>query len=310
MIRTFRQVKEKLTAGTEQDADDKRRIKEVEEAALSVLRHLEAYCGRFAAFNASAVDLHGELANLYPANERLSLSVAQLSASGQTFRDAISSASEMRALLERPLQQIIARTRDLTAKADERMLVRAEISHYREKVTKLANDGLTDSKKQSKAESNQEKLFKNQRQFQELDHEINTALQTLNTEIAEATNAYLASFLNLQVQYAGSLQLTYANAVAAIPGASPATGASSGAAAVPEPEDASPTVGVATLSLNDFAGPASSNADPQTSDEPTAPPSLPPRSTNPFGDESFAAPPSEPAPAAPPAPTPGNPFAF
>ena len=45
----------------------------------------------------------------------------------------------------------------LFAQADERQVLRAEITHYREKVVKLANEGLNDAKAQSKAESNQQK---------------------------------------------------------------------------------------------------------------------------------------------------------
>ena len=40
---------------------------------------------------------------------------------------------------------------------DTRQVARLEMQHYREKVVKLANDGLVDPKKQAKAETNQEK---------------------------------------------------------------------------------------------------------------------------------------------------------
>ena len=55
------------------------------------------------------------------------------------------------------MNKLRERLTNLFTQADERQVLRAEIAHYREKVIKLANEGLNDVKAQSKAESNQQK---------------------------------------------------------------------------------------------------------------------------------------------------------
>lgn len=56
-----------------------------------------------------------------------------------------------------PIGTLQARIKELYTKVDERQVIRAEIGHYRDKVTRLANEGLGNVKAQAKAESNQEK---------------------------------------------------------------------------------------------------------------------------------------------------------
>jgi len=122
-----------------------------------VQRTQQYYLKSFADFNANAAAFHVDIANVYPAGETLSSAVMQLNASGGVFKDAAPMAEQIKEAFARPVADILARIKDLTAKADERQVIRAEISHYREKVTRLANDGLSNVKAQSKAESNQEK---------------------------------------------------------------------------------------------------------------------------------------------------------
>lgn len=137
--------------------NDKRKIKELETAVLTLERTQQYYLKTFVDFNANAAAYHVDLANVYPANETLSTAVMQLNASGGVFKDATAIAEQIRDAMARPLAEIKARIKLLNAKADERQVVRAEITHYREKVTRLANDGLHNMKAQTKAESNQEK---------------------------------------------------------------------------------------------------------------------------------------------------------
>ena len=92
----------------------------------------------------------------------------------------------MRRLLEPPTDKIVARTKELLTLIDERMVVRAEVEHYKEKVTKLANEGLADVKKQAKAESNQTKLLSVQKRLKELDAILGHAVPELDSEIAGA----------------------------------------------------------------------------------------------------------------------------
>jgi len=51
-------------------------------------------------------------------------------------------------------------------------------------VTKLANEGLGDVKKQAKAESNQMKLLHDQKRLRELDIQLGQAVPQLDTEIS------------------------------------------------------------------------------------------------------------------------------
>jgi hypothetical protein len=147
MLKTLRQVVEKTSSGSEEDVNDKRKIKELETAILTLERTQSYYLKTFVDFNA----------NVYPANETLSTAVMQLNASGGVFKDATAIAEQIRDAMARPLGEIKARIKLLNGKADERQVIRAEITHYREKVTRLANDGLHNVKAQTKAESNQEK---------------------------------------------------------------------------------------------------------------------------------------------------------
>jgi len=186
--RPLLQVVEKTSSGTEEDIVDKKKLKDLETAVTTlqvrisllrvpctrsvpalptspatvrcppfVQRTQQYYLKSFADFNANAAAFHVDIANVYPAGETLSSAVMQLNASGGVFKDAAPMAEQIKEAFARPVADILARIKDLTAKADERQVIRAEISHYREKVTRLANDGLSNVKAQSKAESNQEK---------------------------------------------------------------------------------------------------------------------------------------------------------
>ena len=53
-------------------------------------------------------------------------------------------------------------------------------------MVKLANEGKEDTKKQAKAESNQEKLLHNQKRLRELDTQLGHAVPQLDTEISSA----------------------------------------------------------------------------------------------------------------------------
>jgi hypothetical protein len=127
-------------------------------------------------------------------------------------------AEEINATLMTPLNALLVRLRQLYAMADERQVIRAETSHYREKVTRLANDGLSNVKAQAKAESNQEKLFRNQQRFKELDTELAAAFAGLDHEISVTMNTAIAKFVQIQANYATGLLHCYGNALAAIPG--------------------------------------------------------------------------------------------
>lgn len=127
------------------------------EAALALERTLNFYCRSFAESNSNAAALFLDVANLYPANEALSVCVMTLNSSGGVFRDAGKTADDIHGTLMAPLTALKDRLKALYAKADERQVLRAEITHYREKVTRLANEGLSNTKAQAKAESNQEK---------------------------------------------------------------------------------------------------------------------------------------------------------
>ncbi|RYG41855.1 hypothetical protein EON68_02595, partial [archaeon] len=224
------------------------------EAVIAFDRTLGYYVKSLADSAANTAALHIDLANLYPARQRNSIAVMQLTAAGAVFKDAPAIISEIVTAFEKPVADMRARIKQLLALADQRQVCRAEIAHYRfgsapqplrlrvcacsrarartralgccpcprgcrEKVTRLANDGLANVKAQAKAESNQAKLFQNQKTFQELDSEITTALAQLDNEIAAMVNSAVTTYITEQARFAAGTMHCFSNALAAIPGA-------------------------------------------------------------------------------------------
>lgn len=150
------QFQEKTTASSRPD-DDKVRLMDMENALLSLQKTMQAYTKIYADFAACSSSFHEDLANVYPANAPSSSAVVHLNTQNKALREAALNHIEIRRQFERPLNELLLHVRDLISKAEERHVMRAEISHYREKVVRLANDGLGDTKAQQKAESNQEK---------------------------------------------------------------------------------------------------------------------------------------------------------
>ena len=101
--------------------------------------------------------IHEDMANLYPADQSLSVAVAKLNNTAAVFQEVPAAVEELRKTFDPPLAELLAKLAELATKAQERAVARSEIEHYKEKVTKLANEGKDDAKKQSKAESNQAK---------------------------------------------------------------------------------------------------------------------------------------------------------
>jgi len=191
----------------------------MEDALRSLERTLGVYARSLVEFAGNASALHLDVANVYPAAEALSPAVMTLNSSAGVLRDAGKMADDVHGSLSKAITGLLGRLKELTAKADERQVCRAEIAHYREKVTRLANEGLANAKAQSKAESNQEKLLSNQTRFKVLDAELTEAMATLDHEVAEAMNAAIAHFVASQSTFATGLLHCYGNALAAIPGA-------------------------------------------------------------------------------------------
>ncbi len=159
--------------------------------------------------------------------------VADPSRPPQLFTESASLIEELKKEIEPPLNAILAKVRDNTTMADERAVARAEIEHYKEKVAKLANEGLADAKKQDKAESNQGKLKTMQDKFAKLDGDLKKALMVLDYEIANATNAAIATFISLQAAYTRNVATVYDGAQA-LAAAAPVQ--------LPPPEDVEPEV--------------------------------------------------------------------
>lgn len=124
-------MKEKTAPVSGEDAEDKKRVKDIADAAATLRRTLGYYLKTLLDHAANTAALHEDLANLYPADRPLSLAVAQLHSSGAVFHDTPAMVEELRRLLEPPIDKILARTAALTAAAEERVLVRAEIEHYK-----------------------------------------------------------------------------------------------------------------------------------------------------------------------------------
>ena len=99
------------------------------------------------------------MANLYPANQALSVPVAKLNNAGSVFLDIPKELDEVRKSVEASIAELLSKVEDLMTVATKRGTARSEIAHYQEKIAKLADDAknVGDAKKQGKAESNQGK---------------------------------------------------------------------------------------------------------------------------------------------------------
>jgi hypothetical protein len=87
MFKALRLVKEKtLDKPVGQDADDKKKIKDLEDCLNELEKTLERTYRSFAEYNGSMSALHVDLANLYPAKESLSLSIMALNSTGSSFQ--------------------------------------------------------------------------------------------------------------------------------------------------------------------------------------------------------------------------------
>jgi hypothetical protein len=91
------QLKEKSTPAGGEDAAERQRVKEVLDAANTLHRTLGFFLKSQLDLAANQAALHEDIANLYPADQPLSLAVAQLHSSGQVFHDAPAMASGARA---------------------------------------------------------------------------------------------------------------------------------------------------------------------------------------------------------------------
>ena len=99
------------------------------------------------------------MANLYPANQSLSVSIAKLNNAASLFLETPKEIEEVRKSIDASIAELLAKVEELISLANKRASARAEISHYQDKIAKLADDAKSagDPKKQGKAESNQAK---------------------------------------------------------------------------------------------------------------------------------------------------------
>lgn len=194
-------------------------------------------------------------------------------------------------------------------------MAHAEMDHYRDKVVKLANDK-DNSKHQSKAETNTDKLEKNQKRFRELDAEIAAALKALDRSVAELYSSAVARLITAQANFSSGLGKVYADALAAFPGAKgsnpesvPVVSHPSAVADETTPDDtaaAASAAGALFASASTISAPAPAPEAPAPVHELSPAPASAPAPDRETANESVAAPAEtvaspEPAPAAAPA---------
>ena len=89
MFKAFRLVKEaSIDKPTGQDAEDKKRLKDLDDSVVSLEQALPKYCKAFADFNAAASGIHLHMANMYPSGKALSVAVMSLNSNSAAFMDA------------------------------------------------------------------------------------------------------------------------------------------------------------------------------------------------------------------------------
>lgn len=147
---------ETFSSGTE-DGETKKHIAEIRDATTTLAKTLTFWYKTFSDHGANTMAVHEDMANLYPANESLSVSVAKLNNSTALFQESAAAVDELKKAFEPAVAELLGKLADVTTKAQARGMARSEIEHYKKKVVTLANDGLADPKKQVKAESNQAK---------------------------------------------------------------------------------------------------------------------------------------------------------
>jgi hypothetical protein len=145
-----------------------------------------------------------------------------LNQGGNIFHDSVALVDEMKSTIEAPLDGLIAMCASALKKIDRRAFVRAEIEHYKGKIVSLANDAKTggDAKKEAKAESNQQKLAIVQKEFRELEEELQGILAKLDADVARTINGSVASYMQMMTNYSNGMLHCFGTALAAIPGAS------------------------------------------------------------------------------------------
>ena len=123
------------------------------------LSQLNYFWKSFSDHAANTHSAHEDMANLYPANQSLSVPVAKLNNAGSVFLDVPKEIDEVRKSIDASIAELLSKVEELMLLATKRGTARAEISHYQEKIVKLADDAKAggDTKKQVKAESNQAK---------------------------------------------------------------------------------------------------------------------------------------------------------
>jgi hypothetical protein len=199
----------------------RRTVTEIADAAATLKRTLGFYYKSFLDHNANSAALHEDIANLYPAGEKLSLAVATLNQGGNIFHDSVALVEEMKATIERPLDELIGLCTVTLTKLDRRAIVRTEIEYYKRKIVGLANEAKAEgsSQKEAKAESNQQKLSAVQKEFRELDGDVATTLKTLDAEVARVINGAVASYMQMMTNYSNGMLHCFGAALATIPGA-------------------------------------------------------------------------------------------
>ena len=148
-----------VETGETADAETKKHINDIKEACAMLLKTLSYWYKTFSDHSSNTIAVHEDLANLYPANEAYSVAVAMLNNSAKVFQEAPAAVDELKRAFEAPIADLMAKLNDLSTKANDRQIARAEIKYYQEKVATLANaaHSATDPKQQQKAESNNAK---------------------------------------------------------------------------------------------------------------------------------------------------------
>ena len=207
MFRAIRSIAEKSSAGTPEDEADKKKVAELK-AAVESLSRTEGFFAKSAGdFVANAAALAADVANVFPAGESLSAAVMVLGGSGGSLRAAASAGGGP--VFAEPAKALIAALKALSDRIEERQVARAEMTHYREKVVKLANDKES-AKHQSKAETNTDKLEKQQARFRALDADVTAGVRGLDAQVAALYNAALVRFIEQQAAFTSALAGAYA----------------------------------------------------------------------------------------------------
>jgi hypothetical protein len=120
--------------------------------------------------------------------------------------------------LEKAVDDIHTKHRDICHMVDERQNARVEIKHYKDKLAGYHAKGAQDPKSVQKQEENERKLADVQKKFEELDAQVLPALDDLDRSVAASLDAAIGEYVSFNTTWTTTLKEAFDTVKATTPG--------------------------------------------------------------------------------------------